>query len=167
MKLWLNILLSLVVPLAGPLLGALNGVWVGSYLTLHVTGSVDRIWDLLPIVVFALGGLILGGWLAMQIQGLDDLIVDKDTDDAVEAPSQPANYDESLPDAPVCPYDCACQETGRCGPHELCKVLKVLDVNTLKLTSAQPKACQHRVSLAGHELCCCPGRYDLYLNTGR
>lgn len=164
MKLWLNILLSLIVPLAGPLLGALNGAWFGSYLTLHATGSVDRMWDLLPIVVFALGGLILGGWLSMQIQGLDDLIVDKE--DAVEAPAQPESYDESLPDAPICPYDCSCQETGRCGPYELCTVLKALDVNTLKLTSAQPRDCQHRVTLADHELCCCPGRYDVYLNTG-
>jgi len=165
MKLWLNILLSLIIPMAGPLLGALNGVWIGSYLTLRATGSVDRMWDLLPVVVFALGGLILGGWLSMQIQGLDDLIVDKD--DAAQAPSQPANYDESLPDAPICPFNCSCQKTGRCGPHAVCKVQKVMDVNTLKLTSAQPRACHHRVSLAGNEICCCPGRYAMYLNTGR
>lgn len=150
--------------MAGPFLGALNGVWFGSYLTLRATESIDPTWDLVPFVLFALGGLISGGWLAMQIQGLDELIAEKD--ETGQAQSRPVDCDEYLPDAPYCPYACSCAETGRCGSQPLCRVLKVMGVHALKLTTTQPKYCHYRVSLDGAEICSCPRRYALHLNTG-
>ena len=101
MRLGLNILLSFVVPLVGPLVGAVDGAWAGWFVTIRAIGSIDQPWDLVPVFVFAVGGLTLGGWLAMQIQDLDGTFAITDQEE------QTAGGVENLPDAPSCQSGCA------------------------------------------------------------
>lgn len=156
MRLGLNILLSLVVPLMGPLLGALDGAWAGCLVTIYALGSIDQPWDLVPVFVFTVGGLTLGGWLAMQIQDLEGGDVGTDQEE------QTAEVVENLPDAPFCPHGRACCQVGKRGEQPRCEVKRVTGVQALALTTKHPFACHYRASIACEETCCCPRHYAVH-----